>query len=263
MRPDDSDIQRQSVYPEAVEVIKEREYPSLKGTIYLDHAGTTVPSVSSISSFAERMTTNLYGNPHSASSAAQLSSRQADDARVRVLKLLNADPDYFDVVFVANATAGIKLVAEGMRDYFRDGFGYRYLVDSHTSSVGVREFARTGASALEDDGAVYKFISGLDKGSEPILFEYPAQSNMTGRRYSLDWCKRLRKSGSGKSANRFSLLDAASYVATSPLDLSDLESAPDFTVLSFYKIFGFPDLGALIVRKEAGFIFSKRSAEYG
>jgi molybdenum cofactor sulfurtransferase len=42
------------------------------------------------------------------------------------------------------------------------------------------------------------------------------------------------------------------------LDLSDASTAPDFTALSFYKIFGFPDLGALIVRKDSGEIFQRR-----
>jgi len=42
------------------------------------------------------------------------------------------------------------------------------------------------------------------------------------------------------------------------LDLSEPKQAPDFTVLSLYKIFGFPDLGALIVRKDAGWVFRHR-----
>ena len=54
------------------------------------------------------------------------------------------------------------------------------------------------------------------------------------------------------------MLDAASLVSTAPLDLGPSSSAPDFTVLSFYKIFGFPDLGALIVRKSAARVFERR-----
>jgi molybdenum cofactor sulfurtransferase len=47
------------------------------------------------------------------------------------------------------------------------------------------------------------------------------------------------------------------------MDYSDEEKAPDFTCLSFYKIFGFPDLGALIVRKSAGKILRSRRAFFG
>ena len=44
------------------------------------------------------------------------------------------------------------------------------------------------------------------------------------------------------------LLDAASYVSTSPLDLTKVPSA--FIAVSFYKMFGLPTgLGALIVKK--------------
>jgi molybdenum cofactor sulfurtransferase len=56
----------------------------------------------------------------------------------------------------------------------------------------------------------------------------------------------------------FTLLDAASFVSTAALDLGDANAAPDFTALRFYKIFGFPDLGALIVRKSAARILERR-----
>ena len=42
------------------------------------------------------------------------------------------------------------------------------------------------------------------------------------------------------------------------MNLSDAEAAPDFTTLSFYKIFGYPDLGGLIVCKDSGHILQWR-----
>ncbi|KAK4998816.1 Molybdenum cofactor sulfurase, partial [Elasticomyces elasticus] len=56
----------------------------------------------------------------------------------------------------------------------------------------------------------------------------------------------------------YTLLDAAALVSSTPLDLSDASSAPDFTVLSLYKIFGFPDLGALIIRKASAHVLQHR-----
>jgi molybdenum cofactor sulfurtransferase len=231
-------------------------------TTYLDHAGTTLFSKSLIESFSEEMTTSLYGNPHSASLSSQLSTRRIEDTRLKVLQLFNADPEDFDVVFVANATAGIKLVAEAFRDS-EGGFQYGYHVDAHTSVVGVRELATRGQRCFSSDKDVEDWLletcnpDKIDVGA-PFLFGYPAQSNMTGRRLPLKWCKQLRENGFSPTCNAYSLLDAASLLSTSPLDLSDPASAPDFTVLSFYKIFGFPDLGALIVRKAAGGIFRNR-----
>ena len=49
----------------------------------------------------------------------------------------------------------------------------------------------------------------------------------------------------------FTLLDAASLASTTPLDLSDAAAAPDYVAVSFYKIFGFPNVGGLIVRKDS------------
>ncbi|KAI5289176.1 hypothetical protein KEM52_000884 [Ascosphaera acerosa] len=212
--------------------------------------------------FAARLTASLYGNPHSASASAQLSSSLVEDARLRVLRLVNADPAQFDVVFVANATAGIKLVAEGLRDYYDGGFAYCYLADSHTSSVGVRQMAGQGSYTFEDGRTLRLLIDEWRGGvriPRPVLVQYPAQSNMTGQRYPQDWCRTVRDAGRACALITFTLLDAASHMATSPLDLGDPDGAPDYTVLSFYKIYGFPDLGAVIVRKSSGFVFSKRS----
>ncbi|PGH04643.1 hypothetical protein AJ79_07040 [Helicocarpus griseus UAMH5409] len=249
-------------YTDEIEDIRDREYPSLRETTYLDHAGTTPYATSLIDAFSRELKDNLFGNPHSASASSQLSTRRVDDARLRVLRFFNASPDDFDVVFVANATAGIKLVADALRDCDVSGFWYGYHVDAHTSLVGVREVATQGRRCFVDDEEVEGWMSDMStrpRRTHPVLFAYPAQSNMTGRRLPLDWSGKLRRCNNKReTGNIYSLLDAASLVSTSPLDLSDSDTAPDFTTLSFYKIFGFPDLGALIVRKASGHIFDKR-----
>ena len=231
-------------------------------TTYLDHAGTTLYSKSLIEAFSKDMMANLLGNPHSASSSSQLSMQRVEDIRLRLLQLFNASPDHFDLVFVANATAGIKMVMEAFREQER-GFWYGYHKDSHTSLVGMREAARAGQHCFKSDAEVEKWLDGggvnlATKGGDTLgLFAYPAQSNMNGRRLPLSWSQRLRSSRYG--AHTFTLLDAAALVSTSPLDLSDVSAAPDYTVFSFYKIFGFPDLGALIVRKAAAGPLRQRS----
>ena len=67
---------------------------------------------------------------------------------------------------------------------------------------------------------------------------------------------RIRKSF--HKAATYSLLDAAALASTAPLDLSDNATAPDFVALSFYKIFGFPNIGALIVRKDSAHVLQSR-----
>lgn len=207
------------------------------------------------------MVSNLYGNPHSASSSSQLSARRIDDARMRLLHMFHADPEEFDVVFVANATAGVKLVLEAFRDQ-PGGFAYSYHGECHTSLVGVRELA-SHHRCFGSDAEVGQWLAhrpSWDTAQNPSteLFAYPAQSNMNGRRLPLDWCGKARLSEGSAGCKTYSLLDAAAFVSTSPLDLGESDTAPDFMVLSLYKMFGFPDLGALIVRKAAADVFEKR-----
>lgn len=214
--------------------------------------------------FSLEMTSNLFGNPHSGSSSSQYTTSRIEDVRLRLLQFFNADPAEFDLVFVANATAGAKLVLEAFRS-LPDGYSYAYHRACHTSLVGIREEARQ--SACLEDSQVSDWIAGnapfaSNHGETDlnILFSYSAQSHLDGTRYPLSWSSDLRRSAASSSPPQtiYSLLDAASLVATSPLDLSDSEAAPDFTVLSLYKIFGFPDLGALIVRRQAEPIFRFR-----
>jgi len=268
-----------TTYNNMVEALRAQEYPMLQSTVgcsalksrtntyldttYLDHAGTTLYSKSLIENYSRDMLSNLLGNPHSASSSSQLSARRIENVRLRVLRLFNASPDNFDVVFVANATAGIKLVADSFREH-ENGFWYGYHKDAHTSLVGVREVVRNHNCFVSDED-VNSWITGkynaqLDQIGDSALglFAYPAQSNMNGRRLPLSWCHRIREKSAGNHAAVYTLLDAASLVSTSPLDLSDESQAPDFTIMSFYKIFGFPDLGALVVRKASGHVLQHR-----
>lgn len=202
-----------------------------------------------------------------------LSTDSVESARLQALDFFKADPEHFDLIFVANATAAIKTVVDCLSDYRRSengqtlqGFWYGYHADSHTSLVGARETSKTTARCFDSDEEVENWLSTRDSRPLPYqpvngealeLFAYPAQSNMNGRRLPLDWPARLRsKSKQGEEV--YSLLDAAAYVATSSLYLSNPDTAPDFTALSFYKIFGFPDLGALIVRKATGQVLTQR-----
>ncbi|PNY23720.1 Molybdenum cofactor sulfurase [Tolypocladium capitatum] len=248
-------------YNAAVDEFREREYPMLKDSVYLDHAGSALCAKSLMDAFAAEMTSVLYGNPHSASSPSQLSTARIDDIRIRLLSFFKADPADYDLVFVANATAGVKLVVEAMKSLPR-GYVYAYHESCHTSLVGAREDAHS--SICLDDGGVQSWLDGQDpfnsasQATSAALFSFSAQSHMDGRRCPLSWAKHLTGKALKDSPRLYTLLDAASFCATSQLDLASPDFAADFTVLSLYKIFGFPDLGALIVRRSAEPVFDHR-----
>ncbi|KAK4243298.1 putative aminotransferase class-V, partial [Corynascus novoguineensis] len=78
------------------------------------------------------------------------------------------------------------------------------------------------------------------------LFAYPAQSNFTGVRHPLSWVQLAQQRGYDV------LLDAAAYLPTSALDLSKAECKPEFVLVSWYKLFGYPTgIGCLIARRDA------------
>lgn len=224
-------------------------------------------------SFEREMNAHLFGNPHSRSPSSMLSTDRIESTRVKALDFFKANPEDFDLIFVANATAAIKLVADCMSDYSQSkcskGFQFSYHGDSHTSLVGVREVAKSNVECFDSDKDVEEWLCRLGESmgqyghalhnhDSPVeLFAYPAQSNMNGRRLPLHWPGRVRAVNSAKR-EVYTLLDAAAFVATGQLDLSDESNAPDFVALSFYKIFGFPDLGALIVRKKSGHVLKAR-----
>lgn len=236
----------------SVEKIRRKEYPMLKDTVYLDHAGTTIPSRSLIQCFSQDLVSHLYGNPHSDPASSQLVTNKVSDARREVLRFLDADPEVFDVVFVANATAGLKLIADAFREV-PEGFWYGYHGYAHNSLIGVREVASAGVHCFESAEDIGDWMSGKGEtcgysDSKVGLFAWPAQSNLSGQRLPLDWSSQIRSAWGGSV---YTLLDASSYVSTSPLSLMDPQMAPDLTVLSFYKIFGYPPLGCLVIRKDA------------
>ncbi|RFU29005.1 hypothetical protein B7463_g7348, partial [Scytalidium lignicola] len=221
------------------------------------------------------MLSGLYGNPHSDSAPAALSGEMIDATREKALRFFGANPEDYDLIFVANATAAIKLVIESFRDLAAsdhygssNNFRYAYHKDAHTSLVGVRELTNNHW-CFHSDEEVEAWLKGdeeldqrftREENDKPCLFAYPGQSNMTGRRLPLGWISRLRESSLSRHRNSYSLLDAAALAMNSSLKnvFKDAEKAPDFTSLSFYKIFGFPDLGALIVRRSSSHILTWR-----
>ncbi|TKA77894.1 Molybdenum cofactor sulfurase [Friedmanniomyces simplex] len=182
-----------SEMPDDVEEFRDREYPQLKGKTYLDHGGTTLYAKSLVEEFSADLISNLYGNPHSASTPSALAGHRVDTIRDRALRFFNADPEHFDLVFVANATAAIKLVIDCFKDHAAASntpVWYGYHKDAHTSLVGIRESTKLHRCfATDEEVDIWINSGGLGgpRARQLGLFAYPGQSNMTGRRLPLNW----------------------------------------------------------------------------
>uniref|UniRef100_A0A3P9K1V6 Molybdenum cofactor sulfurase n=1 Tax=Oryzias latipes TaxID=8090 RepID=A0A3P9K1V6_ORYLA len=242
--------------------LREREFPRMTGVTYLDHAAATLHPDSLLRGYFQDISSNVYGNPHSHSPSSRLTHDTVERVRYRVLQHFNSSPDEYSVIFTSGCTAALKLVAEifpwSPQTDQETGSVFSYLTDNHTSVVGMR--GQTSALGVAALSVLPEEMENEEKEDCPEedalcqtahLFCYPAQSNFSGRKYPLSYVRGIQTRRLYPASHRrgrwFVLLDAASYVSCSPLDLRDCPA--DFIPISFYKMFGFPTgLGALLVR---------------
>jgi molybdenum cofactor sulfurtransferase len=191
-----------------------------------------------------------------------------DQTRLKILAMYRADPSEYSVIFTSNATAALKLCWEMCPLDAEHGSEFYYLHESHTSVVGLRALAESNKINVKAIDArdvrtlltttpttlnnQYENDITIDRNAYS-LFIYPAQCNYSGQRFPWQWISLVREANQQQPQRYRQWLvavDASAYASTTPLDLSDVNKAPDFITLSFYKIFGFPTgLGVLIVRK--------------
>ncbi|XP_045383612.1 molybdenum cofactor sulfurase isoform X2 [Lemur catta] len=256
--------------PGSLRELRAREFGRLAGTVYLDHAGATLFPKSQLENFTRDLMENVYGNPHSQNISSKLTHDTVEQVRYRILAHFRTTPEDYSVIFTAGSTAALRLVAEAFpwvsRGPESSGSRFCYLTDSHTSVVGMRKVTAAvnvtstpvrpeDLRSVEEPGAA----AGGPDCPLPHLFCYPAQSNFSGTRYPLSWVADVRagrRRPVGAPGRWFVLLDAASYVSTSPLNLA--AHPADFVPISFYKIFGFPTgLGALLVHNRVAPLLRK------
>ena len=213
---------------------------------YLDFTGSALYAECQVERHAEMLKTGVFGNPHSENGPSRLSTACIEDTREKVLDFLNASPSEYSVCFTANTSAAIKLVAEGFP--FSPGRPLVLAADNHNSMNGVREFARKrGAPVhylpLDDDLRLDQPVERLGSAAGSGLLGFPAQSNFSGVKHSLDLV------AAAQSMGHAVLLDAAAFLPTNQLSLDEVPA--DFVVFSGYKMVGHPTgVGALVARKD-------------
>jgi len=233
--------------------LRESEYSRLdaSGDVYLDYTGSGVYAQSQIDRHVALLTSRVLGNPHSGSPASLAATEVVERTRRAVLDWFGAGGDY-TAIFTLNASGALKHVGESYP--FGPGGKLLLTFDNHNSVNGIREIARArGARVtytrltvpeLRIDDASLDAALNEPSGAAPKLFAFPAQSNFTGVKHSLDLVGRAQSCGWDV------LLDAAAFVPTNRLNLSVVR--PEFVSVSFYKMFGYPTgVGCLLVRLDA------------
>jgi selenocysteine lyase/cysteine desulfurase len=231
--------------------LRDREFSHLdaQNHAYLDYAGSALYGDSQLRAHHSLLRDGLFGNPHSDSTPSRASTDVIDAARRAVLRFFDADESTHDVIFTANTSAAIKLVAESYP--FSKEAGCILAADNHNSVNGIREYARRAEARvryLPLDDELRLFEPEVLLCEESLhgagLVAFPAQSNFSGVQHPLDLVMKARALGFDV------LLDIAAFV---PSHAFSLRRCPaDFVALSFYKLFGYPTgIGALIARRDA------------
>ncbi|HEX3578309.1 MAG TPA: aminotransferase class V-fold PLP-dependent enzyme [Thermoanaerobaculia bacterium] len=231
--------------------LRDREFSRLDAQhhAYLDYAGSALYGDSQLRAHHEILRGGIFGNPHSDSSPSRASTEVIDNARRRLLRFLDVDETTHDVIFTANTSAAIKLVAEAYP--FSKERGCFLAADNHNSVNGIREYARRAGAPvhylpLDRDLRLLDAELLLAEASlhGEGLVAFPAQSNFSGVQHPLDLVTKAHALGFDV------LLDAAAFIPSHALSLRRCPA--DFAALSFYKLFGYPTgLGALVARRDA------------
>lgn len=221
-----------------------------QGHVYLDFTGAALYAASHVREHAEQLENGVFGNPHSVNPTSTATTRVVESARAAALDHFNGADDY-TAVFTLNASGALKLVGESFP--FAAGGRFLLTADNHNSVNGVREFARARGAAVDyapltlpelriDEPRLIGLLDKADR-SRANLFAFPAQSNFSGVKHPLSLIERARERGWRV------MLDAAAFAPTNRLDLKAAQ--PDFAVVSFYKMFGYPTgVGCLFIRTE-------------
>jgi selenocysteine lyase/cysteine desulfurase len=240
----------------------EYAYLDKQDHVYLDYTGSGLAADVQRCAHEQRLAGTLCGNPHSVNPTSEVPTQLIEQARARILAHLRASPDEYAVIFTPNATGAARLVGEAYP--FSRRTKLLLTADNHNSVNGLREFARRRHTKtvyvaakppeLRIDSAVLKSalrrrspcatLFGPGKAGRRGLFAYPAQSNFSGVRHPLSWISLAQKHGYDV------LLDAAAYLPTGTLDLSIVQ--PEFLIVSWYKLFGYPTgVGCLVAKRSA------------
>jgi selenocysteine lyase/cysteine desulfurase len=140
-----------SRYPEwasthAIDRLRASDYARLDAQrqVYLDYTGGGLYGESQLAAHHALLRASVLGNPHSESPTSLASTELAERARAAVLAFFGAAAEEYAVVFTANATGAIKLVAEAFP--FAPAGRLLLTSDNHNSVNGIREYARAAGA---------------------------------------------------------------------------------------------------------------------
>ncbi len=227
------------------------DFPILKKEIngnplvYFDNAATSQRPKSVIDGI-KYFYENINANPiRSIHTLAEEATKAYNEAREKVAKFINADPE--EIVFVRNATEAINLVSFSFPFNKGDRVSTTYL--EHHSNI--LPWLRLKKEGVEVDIADFDdnydldmdYYRNLPKGTKLVTFTHA--SNVTG---TITNAKDITKLAHEQGA--LVLLDAAQSIPHMKFDVKDIKA--DFVAFSGHKMLGPFGIGVLYINKDSG-----------
>ena len=247
---------------------------------YLDYATSPVLPGSVLQNFSNNLHENLFGNTHSESQSAELSSETIDTVRSQILELLDTNISEYTVVFTYSQFHSMKLLTESFP--FSENSTFMYTSNSNSNILGLRSFAERKKAKIqmvdlnqiinpnshfqkfpdikkmikqeskeeeENDANIAKNTNSnavlIKKLNVTMnLLTIPLVDEFDGTVMTEEQMKHISIPSNipGKTAI---MVDASLYLQNHHLSLS---STPFHAVaLSFERIFGFPNIGCLLI----------------
>lgn len=193
----------------------------------------------------------LYGSQES-----ELESK----LRLRIMAFMNISPADYSMVFTANQSSAMKLVADCYPFHSNQNLLKVYDYENDAVEMMVGSSKKKGARVMSAEFSwpnlriqsekLRKMIMTGGKKKSRGLFVFPIQSRMTGSCYSFQWMNVAQENG------WHILLDTCGLGPKAMDTLGLSLFSPDFLVCSFYKVFGEnpSGFGCLFVKKSSASI---------
>ncbi len=211
--------------------------------IYLDNAATSQrPSIviDGIKYFYENINANPIRSIHS---LAEEATKAYNEAREKVAKFINADPE--EIVFVRNATEAINLVSFSFPFKSGDRISTTYM-EHHSNLLPWLRLKEKGINvdivSISDDYELdMDYYKHLPKNTRLVAVTHA--SNVTG---TINDAKEITRISHEQGS--LVLIDAAQSIPHMPFDVKDIDA--DFIAFSGHKMLAPFGIGVLYIKKD-------------
>ena len=228
-------------YPQYLPEFREKYLKHLAGSVYLDYTGAGVYSDLDV----ERFRRDIFPETVLSNQTKIDQNKLIEETRDELLSFLGTDSSEYVVVFLASATQALKLIGENYD--WKSTSKFLYTMYNHNSVLGIRKYV------IAANGTFGVLNTSKEVVADPdALYAVALEDNFAGTKLGKAEMYRLTHTP-GISV----IGDSSAFLPTNQLNLTEYPF--DAVVLSFYKIIGFPNYGAAVLKRSFAEKFVKKS----